>query len=811
MSKKLLARLLALTMCAGLVLQPMTAYAEEPLADAVIDEAIEEVQELEEIPELEEAPELEMLPEAELLDDGEEPPIAKVRWIREDSISIRMADYYKVGDICPNLSIETSSPILDYYFAGWQEDGKAGWADYPDEHFFSGRYRAIVAVSVKEECKSLWKLDNDFQLTVNDEQWIVCTAQYDGNFELKALEFASPAVTVLETPTPGKQINIEKVVATSNIEELTIEKAPIGEPTFNITEGDVVVFSGTWMHKVDEGEWEVAQGRFTPGIYQYDVEVDVADEYKVTHVLDNNLKLEVNGIQWKRIFSIGGSSGYEFVSPEYMVEGTLIEELPEITGVYISDNQLYWDKLGDWGFYRIEIGDTREVVKYLMPCDLVQFCEFYDVPYGSYTVKITAVDFMDIGGFEHSKTAEVPWVYGKPAPVQKTKITSITATSNMADIIKFGAPLTTPTFTIEGDQGVVVTGGRWLKYANGGQKVEATEDTFSNGGWYYEVTLDIDDEHKDLYEFDQYMKLIVDGLRWNATDDGVFVSRGDTVIDEENRVVIEKINATGNISEIFVKGATYRAPTITDNDGLVYFSTMDALKKDGDTWTNLYAFGDTLGEGEYYFRFVVSLQDDYVYSHRITEETKVIIDGLECTMVSPGTTVGEGVIQAIYKTGVKEIKADEPEDPEEIQGTWTTKWGATYFVKENGEKATGVQKINGGYYLFSKRGTLQKNTFYEEDGKKYYFGADGIRVTGWRTKWTCTYYFDENGVMQTGFVDIDGGTYYFNAKGHQVKNDWVTVDSKKYYVKGDGTLARSQTITKWGKKYSFDADGVLIP
>lgn len=781
-------------MCAGLILQPVTAYAGEVTPEEAVEEVKEEIELLE--------------------DEGKEPPIAKVRWISADSVSSDLDAYYLEKTACPVLSIATNSPQLDYYFVEWQEDGKAGWTSYPDDTFFIGSYRVIMSVNVKEEYETLWKLDSDFKLTVDGTQWELYRTIYAENDDIRSLQFASPAVTVVGVPSPGKQINIEKVVATSNIEDLVCENAPIGDPTFDITEGDEAVISGTWMRKVDEGIWEEAEGKFTPGVYRYDAEVDVADEYKITHVLDQYMKLEVNEIQWNRVFSFGGTSGYEFQSPEYVVEGSLIEELPEITGVYISDNQLYWDKLGDWGFYRLEIGDTREVVKYFVPFDLVQFCEFYDVPYGSYTVKITAVDFMDIGGFEHSQTAEVSWVYGKPTPVEKTKIAKLEAASNIAEIAKVGEPIKAPEFTFADYEGIVVTGGRWLKRVNGGERVEVTEETFSPGGYFYEVKISIDDEHKDLYEFDQYMQLYVDGIRCSGMDVATFLSPGVVVVDVENRAVIEEINATSNISEIFVNGGTYKTPTFTCTDGHVTISSMYAEKKDGDNWVNTYAFGPTLGEGEYRVWFILSLTEEYCYTNQISEDTIVMIDGAESSFVSSNMTLEGGIISATYTTGIIEIKGtdpEEPEDPEDIEdGTWYTKWGTTYYETKDGELVTGKQTIDGETYLFNESGALQRNIFYTKDGVTNYFGSDGKMVKGWLERYIGTYYFDENGIMQTGFVDIEEETYYFNEKGHQMKSYWVYEGTKTYYIKADGTMAKSESIRRWGKKYSFDAGGVLM-
>ena len=121
-----------------------------------------------------------------------------------------------------------------------------------------------------------------------------------------------------------------------------------------------------------------------------------------------------------------------------------------------------------------------------------------------------------------------------------------------------------------------------------------------------------------------------------------------------------------------------------------------------------------------------------------------------------------------------------------------------------------MQLIDDEFYLFSQRGVLQYNVFYEDDGVKFYFGKDGKLVKGWIDKWTATYYADEEGVIRTGFYEIDGDTYYFDSKGKMTRSTWINANDEKYFAKADGRLAKSETIKRWGKKYSFDSECRLI-
>ena len=62
----------------------------------------------------------------------------------------------------------------------------------------------------------------------------------------------------------------------------------------------------------------------------------------------------------------------------------------------------------------------------------------------------------------------------------------------------------------------------------------------------------------------------------------------------------------------------------------------------------------------------------------------------------------------------------------------------------------------------------------EENGKRYYYGENGIPVTGWLELDGNTYYFLADGTMSTGEVIIDGTPYHFTSQGKRIimVNPW---------------------------------------
>jgi hypothetical protein len=84
---------------------------------------------------------------------------------------------------------------------------------------------------------------------------------------------------------------------------------------------------------------------------------------------------------------------------------------------------------------------------------------------------------------------------------------------------------------------------------------------------------------------------------------------------------------------------------------------------------------------------------------------------------------------------------------------------------------------------------VEKGWIHEGD-QTYFVDEDGQRATGLMEIDGITYYFNDEGVMQTGFQDVDGSLYYFEKDGKAAKKGFC--GGGKYYSSGDGEL-----VTGW--------------
>ena len=165
--------------------------------------------------------------------------------------------------------------------------------------------------------------------------------------------------------------------------------------------------------------------------------------------------------------------------------------------------------------------------------------------------------------------------------------------------------------------------------------------------------------------------------------------------------------------------------------------------------------------------------------------------------------------------------------------------GFAYYV--DGERLTGVQKIDGLYYGFDENGInvgqLPYSGLFQADGKSYYAIAGELQK-GWFSIDDVWHFFDwstgagrdgsytttmagikvtyemDNGRLVKGFWYDDGvGRMYFEGP-HHIKQGWKTIDGKQYlfrkYYAYTGICPTYQSHDVTPTWYEFDKDGALI-
>ena len=98
-----------------------------------------------------------------------------------------------------------------------------------------------------------------------------------------------------------------------------------------------------------------------------------------------------------------------------------------------------------------------------------------------------------------------------------------------------------------------------------------------------------------------------------------------------------------------------------------------------------------------------------------------------------------------------------------------------------------------GKTVYYEDGKMIKNQYYKIDGKTYYLGTDGTKVSGWQVLDGKTYYFMTPGIYVTGWQDIAGKRYYFNTKG-VMQTGWQVIKRKNYYFTQNGVMLRKMVF-----------------
>lgn len=131
-----------------------------------------------------------------------------------------------------------------------------------------------------------------------------------------------------------------------------------------------------------------------------------------------------------------------------------------------------------------------------------------------------------------------------------------------------------------------------------------------------------------------------------------------------------------------------------------------------------------------------------------------------------------------------------------------------FFKTKAQRKKVGIADAKAmiSYYKLSKK-TID-GEFRGEDGKTYFVGTDGKKVSGWVKNGEEWFYFDdETGEMVTGFFTQGEDTFYLSPSTGEMVIGWFSVDGKDYIARGNGTIVKGCMYGNGVETYLFDNSG----
>ncbi len=408
--------------------------------------------------------------------------------------------------------------------------------------------------------------------------------------------------------------------------------------------------------------------------------------------------------------------------------------------------------------------------------------------------------------------------------------------------------------------GVMVTGYYWVdnclyRFADSGACVASLGDFVGwkqvDGIWYYfkekgvsydgwvDNTYYIEDSvmcyQTTIYDYENYNVYYLDKngkkvIGWYHNGYAWYYGKEDGVLAEEEWIKIGNTWYYFDYNRVMV---TDLAETFNEETGDY---ELHRFAKDG-AWMGQITGKNTWVQGKFYTSEID--EEQWIYFDKNGnwyQSGEVEISGVKYFF--DGETL---CTDMVVSTGGKWVYVNKNGIEQKLSAGWHQIRGAWYYVKSNGEFATGLQTINGKQYYFEAEyfygpefgpamiigyvwvEDLDKCCFFGNDGamitpatgwynvgKAWYYFKNGIPAQGFQTINGATYYF-ENGYMCTGrtYVDSAEDIYVFDTSGKLVKNQWVYVNEEWCYADAKGRALTGEHVIG-GKKYIFTQYGVMI-
>ena len=355
---------------------------------------------------------------------------------------------------------------------------------------------------------------------------------------------------------------------------------------------------------------------------------------------------------------------------------------------------------------------------------------------------------------------------------------------------------------------------------------------------------------KNEYYFEEYNQgaMVADGIRWVDGYPALFKSNGQRLQNGWYQINNEYFYAeNGQLVRSTTKtisGKKYsfnNSGVMIDNSYVTNRNLISVSANGSISSEKALADGWTLADGNYYYYKdgapYTGWVGDYYIEGGIMQRNRVVANGYWVNYDGKyQKTAGwamSGVPGDSWNTGNYVKKGGKVAVSE-----WLKIGGEWYYFNQYGYRATGVEHINGIYYIFSYDGVLTKtvgavlpNGWVQAGSEYYYFDcgdfvygdleikgkvytfnnshmlSGGVEsYSGYRNG----YYNDNNGVAQTsykGWKQVNGTWYYFADNNKASISGWTTQGTAQYFV-DYGMVTGTRVID--GRLYTFNANGALV-
>lgn len=173
------------------------------------------------------------------------------------------------------------------------------------------------------------------------------------------------------------------------------------------------------------------------------------------------------------------------------------------------------------------------------------------------------------------------------------------------------------------------------------------------------------------------------------------------------------------------------------------------------------------------------------------------------------SAVNDGTPNAWVQVGTNWQRNDANGKPLKEQWFEDTAASKKYYLKDDGNRATGWMFKDNKWYLFSQEGFMFTGWQYT-GGTWYFMDEQGVMKTDWLydSNAGIWYYLNDNGAMATGWLYNGGKWYYLNTSG-VMQTGWITDKDVKYYLNSSGAMVTGTAVIS-GKTYQFNNSGALI-